>query len=146
MEAHNPERTSDGNLNDEELAALRDAYHQLVMDEGPGGPDPDEQFEEIRHELGIVRRLEWTETQANMTRDEAIAILDHVERSEAPWFRRDVLEYAAAVFQHWRDHPDDRSVPLILEDYAGRRFIAENDTADHSYDPVFNTDFGEQGV
>lgn len=146
MEAHNPERRTDDNLDDEERALLGGAYYRLVIDEGPGGPDYDENFEEIRHELAIVRRLEWTESQASITQDETIAILDQAERSEAPWFCRETLEHAAAVFRDWQENPYDRSIPLILKDHAGRRFIAKNSTADHSYDPVTGSDFGEQGV
>ncbi len=57
-----------------------DAY--FVVEDGPGGPDPEENFEDIRHEFGPAERLAWTKDQTDVTHDETVAILDRFECDE----------------------------------------------------------------
>ena len=109
MDPRGPELADEGNAGFDYVNNVYlppDAY--FVFEDGPGGPDPEEDFEEIRHEFGPAERLSWTEEQAYLTHDETHAILDQFECSKTPWFRREQLEYAAVVFRHWQENPSDQ--------------------------------------
>ena len=132
MDPRGPELPDDGNAGSEYANNVhRSPDAHFAFQDGPGGPDPDENFEELRHEFGAAERLSWSEKQADITHDETLAILDHFECSETPWFSREQLEVAAEVFRDWQENPNNPDFSLILVDHMGRLFKAEDNTWDH---------------